>query len=70
MTRIYHLFETVIFLSSRAGEESLAEGFSSGADDYLTKPFTARQLLCRIDAHIRIRKIRVTAAKREQVLRN
>jgi signal transduction histidine kinase len=34
----------VIFLSARAGEESSIEGLSAGADDYLIKPFSAREL--------------------------
>lgn len=37
----------VIFLSARAGEESRVEGLREGADDYLVKPFTARELLAR-----------------------
>src|SRR6185437_1359708 len=35
----------VILLSARAGEESRVEGLEHGADDYLIKPFTARELL-------------------------
>ena len=34
----------VIMLSARAGEESRVEGMEAGADDYLVKPFSAREL--------------------------
>lgn len=44
----------VIFLSARAGEESTIQGLEAGADDYLIKPFTARELLARVDANLRI----------------
>jgi signal transduction histidine kinase len=40
----------VIVLSARAGEESRIEGLSAGADDYLVKPFHARELLARVGA--------------------
>jgi PAS domain-containing protein len=44
----------VILLSARAGEESKVEGLNAGADDYLVKPFTARELLARVKAHIEL----------------
>ena len=37
----------VILLSARAGEESRVEGMQGGADDYLVKPFSGRELLAR-----------------------
>ena len=43
----------VILLSARAGEESRVEGLQAGADDYLVKPFTARELLARVEAHLK-----------------
>lgn len=48
----------VILLSARAGEEAHVEGMQAGADDYLIKPFSARELLARIDAHITIARQR------------
>jgi len=40
----------VILLSARAGEEARIEGLNSGADDYMVKPFSARELLARVGA--------------------
>ncbi|HZU32939.1 MAG TPA: ATP-binding protein [Candidatus Angelobacter sp.] len=59
----------VILLSARAGEESRIEGLQAGADDYLVKPFTARELLARVETHIRMAEIRREAAEREAKLR-
>ena len=48
----------VILLSARAGEESALEGLDSGADDYLVKPFSARELLARVRAHVALARER------------
>jgi len=42
----------VILLSARAGEEASIEGLDAGADDYLVKPFSARELLARVRTHL------------------
>jgi PAS domain S-box-containing protein len=60
----------VILLSARAGEESRIEGMQSGADDYLVKPFTARELLARVGAHINIARFRRQAMEREAQLQH
>jgi signal transduction histidine kinase len=44
----------VILLSARAGEESALEGLDSGADDYLVKPFSSRELLARVRTHVKL----------------
>ncbi len=44
----------IILISARAGEESAAEGLGTGADDYLVKPFSARELLARVRAHLEL----------------
>ena len=46
----------VILLTARAGEESKIEGYQIGADDYLVKPFSIKELLARITAQLAIRK--------------
>jgi PAS domain S-box-containing protein len=48
----------VIMLSARAGEESRVEGMGAGADDYLVKPFSARELLARVGAHLQMARMR------------
>lgn len=42
----------VIMLTSRGREEHVLEGFESGADDYVTKPFRAAELLARVRRYI------------------
>ncbi|MDX2154408.1 MAG: ATP-binding protein [Bryobacteraceae bacterium] len=54
----------IIMLSARSGEESLIEGLDAGADDYLMKPFTARELLARVGAHLTLRRERQRAHER------
>ena len=48
----------VILLSARAGEESAVGGLDAGADDYLMKPFTARELLARVRASVQLSRHR------------
>jgi DNA-binding response OmpR family regulator len=42
----------VLLLSARAGEESRIEGLHAGANDYLVKPFSARELVARVEAQL------------------
>ncbi|MBT8144402.1 MAG: response regulator, partial [Gammaproteobacteria bacterium] len=48
----------VVLLSARAGEEARAEGLEAGADDYIVKPFHARELLARVSAQIELARVR------------
>ncbi|HEX6027037.1 MAG TPA: SpoIIE family protein phosphatase [Solirubrobacter sp.] len=50
----------VIMVSARAGEEGTIEGLEAGADDYLIKPFAARELLARVQANIELDRARRT----------
>ncbi len=59
----------VVLLSARAGEESRVEGLAAGADDYLVKPFSARELLARVRTHIEMARVRREAVRRENELR-
>jgi signal transduction histidine kinase/methylmalonyl-CoA mutase cobalamin-binding subunit len=48
----------VMLLSARAGEEASEEALRAGADDYVIKPFSARELLARVDARLAQAKLR------------
>jgi PAS domain S-box-containing protein len=60
----------VILISARAGEEARIEGLKAGADDYLVKPFSARELAARVAAHLAMARVRREAAETERVLRS
>ncbi len=51
----------VVLLSARAGEDALLAGLETGADDYLVKPFSARELLGRVRAHLSMARLRRSA---------
>ncbi len=48
----------VVMLSARAGDEARVEGLEAGADDYLVKPFAARELLARVALHVELARAR------------
>ncbi|SAK50436.1 sensor kinase/response regulator fusion protein [Caballeronia fortuita] len=48
----------VVLLSARAGEEARVGGLEAGADDYLTKPFSARELLARVASNLSLARLR------------
>jgi PAS domain S-box-containing protein len=64
----------VIMLSARAGEEARIEGLDAGADDYLIKPFSARELTARVHANLKLANVRresmAALAESEQRFRN
>ncbi len=53
----------VIMLSARAGEEAAVEGLAAGADDYLVKPFSSRELIARVRANLDLAEMRQAAAR-------
>lgn len=57
----------VLMLSARAGEEARAEGLEAGADDYLVKPFSARDLMARVENQLMraaVRSVETQEARR------
>jgi two-component system phosphate regulon response regulator PhoB len=50
----------IIMLTARAQERDKVEGLDAGADDYVTKPFSPRELLARINAVLRRRAPQLT----------
>jgi PAS domain S-box-containing protein len=53
----------VILLSARAGEDARVEGLDAGADDYLTKPFSARELIARVNVNLELARVRREAMR-------
>jgi signal transduction histidine kinase/DNA-binding NarL/FixJ family response regulator len=58
----------VIMLSARAGEEATLEGLEAGVDDYLVKPFSARELRTRVQSRLEILAMRRQLIEQEQAL--
>jgi PAS domain S-box-containing protein len=56
----------IILLSARAGEEARVEGLQHGADDYIVKPFSARELLARVASRLEMARIRNEATEQIQ----
>jgi signal transduction histidine kinase len=56
----------VLLLSARGGEDSRIEGIAAGADDYLVKPLSGRELVARVDGAVRLARLRRETARREQ----
>ena len=51
----------IVLLSARAGDEARIEGMQQGADDYLVKPFSARELIARVQTHLKLSSARKQA---------
>ena len=52
----------VILLSARAGEEARVQALEAGADDYIVKPFAARELVARVEGILALHRVRGEAA--------
>ena len=55
----------VLLLSARGGEDSRIEGIAAGADGYLEKPLSRRELVARVDGAVRLARLRRDTARRE-----
>ncbi|RKG84991.1 ATP-binding protein [Corallococcus terminator] len=55
----------IILLSARAGDESTVEGLQTGADDYLVKPFSSRELLVRVRTQLDMARVRRKVVRNE-----
>ncbi len=57
----------IILLTSRREEASVVDGLGTGANDYLGKPFSPRELLARADVQLRLRDASARAAANERL---
>jgi signal transduction histidine kinase/DNA-binding response OmpR family regulator len=57
----------VIFLSARAGDGARAVGIEAGADDYIVKPFSARELIARVSMQMELSTLRTDAATIQRI---
>jgi diguanylate cyclase (GGDEF)-like protein len=59
----------IIFLTARDSKEDVVDGLDSGADDYLTKPFNAAELVARIRTGIRILNLESSLRRANEEIR-
>ncbi len=59
-----------IMLSARAGEEARIEGLEAGADSYIVKPFSARELIAEVGSSLNLERVRLKAAHQQALLIN
>ncbi len=58
----------IIFLTAKTDKESIIKGFDSGGIDYVTKPFNSRELLARVETHIKLKDYESNLEKKVQFL--
>ena len=57
----------IIMLTAKSQEEDKIEGFMSGADDYIVKPFSIKELMVRVSALIRRVKKEAAPVKKSEI---
>ncbi len=62
-------FVPILFLTAKSQEEDRLEGFEVGGDDYITKPFSIKELACRIEVFIRRSAPQISSTKSLEVVR-
>ena len=66
--RMLHSTIPIIFLTAKSLKDDVLEGFSVGADDYITKPFSMEELLLRLEAILRRTKGKQGADQNEWII--
>lgn len=59
----------ILFLSARQSDADKIQGFSVGADDYVMKPFSIKELIARVEAHLRRQRRGQRAIQAREVMR-
>ena len=57
----------LLLVTARTESAHVLEGFDAGADDYIPKPFHGRELLARVDVHMRLREMGHRLAHQERL---
>jgi PAS domain S-box-containing protein len=60
----------VVLITARAGQDAAVEGLLAGADDYIAKPFSARELVARVGGQLALARVRREGQDRFRALIN
>ena len=60
---VYHMDTPILFLTARDNLDDKVAGFSAGGDDYVVKPFSPEELVCRLNALLK--RTKLPAASRQ-----
>lgn len=66
--RTYHKRIPILMVTALNDESDIINGLNSGADDYITKPFSPKELLARINAILRRSNLQVTNTEKERIV--